>query len=115
MDLEEFRKNGKDTIDYMCDYFENIGKKKVMDNKAAVPGFLTEKLPDSAPEQPEPFANCLKDVEETIMPGVLHWHHPNFFAYFASGNSFPSILGEMLSAMFGTVGFIWVSSLILTF
>ena len=43
------------------------------------------------------------------MPGVVHWNHPKFFAYFPSGNSFPSILGDMLSSAIGSIGFSWVS------
>lgn len=58
----------------------------------------------------ENFEQIMADVESKIMPGVVHWNHPNFFAYFPSGNSYPSILGELMSAALGTIGFSWVSS-----
>lgn len=65
-------------------------------------------IADEAPLKGEPFEDILKDVEDKIMPGVVHWNHPNFFAYFPSGNSYPSILGDMLSSALGTIGFSWV-------
>lgn len=61
-----------------------------------------------APHEGEDFQHIMADVESKIMPGVVHWNHPNFFAYFPSGNSYPSILGELMSAALGTIGFSWV-------
>lgn len=52
----------------------------------------------------------MADVETKIMPGVTHWQHPRFHAYFPSGNSFPSILGDMLSDGIGCIGFSWAAS-----
>ena len=62
------------------------------------------------PTKPESFQEVMKDIESKIMPGVVHWNHPNFFAYFGSGNSYPSILGDMLSDGIAAIGFSWVSS-----
>lgn len=45
-----------------------------------------------------------------ILPGVTHWQHPRFHAYFPAGNSYPSIMGEMLSSGLGIVGFSWAAS-----
>ena len=67
-------------------------------------------LPEDAPEQGEPWEDIMKDVERTIMPGITHWQHPRFHAYFPAGNSYPSILAEMLSAGLGIVGFSWAAS-----
>lgn len=50
------------------------------------------------------------DVEDKIMPGVTHWQHPRFHAYFPAGNSFPSILGDMLGDGIGCIGFSWAAS-----
>ena len=52
----------------------------------------------------------MADVERLILPGITHWQSPNFFAYFPSNNSFPSILGEMLSAGLGVQGMLWATS-----
>lgn len=67
-------------------------------------------LPKYAPEKGEKWDDIIQDVERTIMPGITHWQHPRFHAYFPAGNSYPSILGEMLSAGLGIVGFSWAAS-----
>lgn len=107
MDVEEFRSRGKEMVDYICDYLENIGSKRVTPN--VEPGYLRELLPKEAPQEPEEWDEIMKDVDSKIMPGVTHWQHPRFHAYFPSGNSFPSILGDMLSDAIGCIGFSWVS------
>jgi aromatic-L-amino-acid/L-tryptophan decarboxylase len=52
----------------------------------------------------------MSDVDEFIMPGMTHWQHPSFFAYFSANSSFPGILGEMMSGMFNVIGFNWICS-----
>jgi Pyridoxal-dependent decarboxylase conserved domain len=74
------------------------------------PGYLRVLLPKNAPETSELWDDIMKDVERTVMPGITHWQHPRFHAYFPAGNSYPSILGEMLSAGLGVVGFSWAAS-----
>lgn len=68
-----------------------------------------------APLKGENFEDVMKDIESQIMPGTVHWNHPNFFAYFPSGNSYPSILGDLMSSAFGTIGFSWVGFLLTIF
>lgn len=63
---------------------------------------------DSAPEDPEDIKDILNDFAEHILPMTLFWKHPHFYAYFPGGNSFPNIIGDMLSTTFGGVGFSWV-------
>ncbi|XP_068143674.1 aromatic-L-amino-acid decarboxylase isoform X3 [Drosophila tropicalis] len=63
-----------------------------------------------APQEPENWDDIMNDVEEKIMPGVTHWQHPRFHAYFPAGNSFPSILGDMLGDGIGCIGFSWAAS-----
>ncbi|XP_065338655.1 aromatic-L-amino-acid decarboxylase-like [Cloeon dipterum] len=108
MDIEEFRKNGKDMIDYICEYLAGLGERRV--TPAIEPGYLRPLLPSTAPLKPESWSDIMADVEEKIMPGVTHWQHPRFHAYFPSGNSFPSILGDMLSDAIGCIGFSWAAS-----
>ncbi len=52
----------------------------------------------------------MQDVEDIVLPGITHWQSPNFFAYFPTGASFPSILGDLLSSGFGVQGMIWATS-----
>ncbi|XP_016958118.1 aromatic-L-amino-acid decarboxylase [Drosophila biarmipes] len=107
MNVEEFRKYGKEVIDYICQYGTNIEERDVA--PTLDPGYLKKLLPADAPQSPESFKDVLEDFEQKIMPGVVHWNHPKFFAYFPSGNSFPSVLGDMLSSAIGSIGFSWAS------
>ncbi|EGI61296.1 Aromatic-L-amino-acid decarboxylase [Acromyrmex echinatior] len=74
------------------------------------PGYLRPLLPSGPPNDPESWDEIMKDVESKIMPGITHWQHPRFHAYFPAGNSFPSILGDMLSDAIGCIGFSWAAS-----
>ena len=53
------------------------------------PGDVRARLPESAPEQGEPFEALLGDLDELILPGLTHWNHPRFFAWFANTGSEP--------------------------
>uniref|UniRef100_A0A670YX94 Aromatic-L-amino-acid decarboxylase n=1 Tax=Pseudonaja textilis TaxID=8673 RepID=A0A670YX94_PSETE len=108
MDATEFRKRGKEMVDYIADYIEKIEERQVYPD--VEPGYLRALIPEFPPETPERFEDILKDVERIIMPGVTHWHSPYFFAYFPTANSFPALLGDMLSGGIGCIGFSWASS-----
>ncbi|XP_052065800.1 aromatic-L-amino-acid decarboxylase-like [Mytilus californianus] len=108
MDAKEFRKRGREMVDYIADYLENIRERDVVHKVS--PGYLKDLLPDEAPKDPENFDEVFKDIERVIMPGVTHWHSPYFHGYFAPGSSYPSILGDMLSDAIGCIGFSWVTS-----
>jgi hypothetical protein len=108
MDVEEFRTRGKEMVDYICQYMSNIESQRVHPDVET--GYLRKLLPNEAPQEPEEWDNIMCDVDKKIMPGITHWQHPRFHAYFPSGNSFPSILGDMLSDAIGCIGFSWVSS-----
>jgi aromatic-L-amino-acid/L-tryptophan decarboxylase len=108
MTPDEFRRHGKAVVDWIADYYERIESYPVLSQ--AQPGQVRESLPRSAPPKGEPFEAILKDVEKLILPGITHWQSPNFFAYFPSNTSFPSILGELLSAGLGVQGMLWATS-----
>ncbi|XP_053642380.1 aromatic-L-amino-acid decarboxylase [Cherax quadricarinatus] len=108
MNSEEFRKRGKEMVDYIADYLDTIEDRRV--TPAIEPGYLKHLVPLEAPQHPEDWDIIMKDVENKIMPGVTHWQHPRFHAYFPSGNSYPSILGDMLSDGIGCIGFSWAAS-----
>ncbi|XP_020904571.1 aromatic-L-amino-acid decarboxylase [Exaiptasia diaphana] len=105
MDNKQFREYGKELIDFIGDYFENIEQSSIKPD--VKPGFLLNKLPSSAPSQGEQFQEILADYQEHVMPGILGWNNPNFHAYFPASISYPSILGELLAAATGGVGFEW--------
>ncbi|KAH7957123.1 hypothetical protein HPB52_015583 [Rhipicephalus sanguineus] len=108
MDSVEFRRRGQEMVEYIARYMETIGDRRV--TPQCEPGYLKELLPERAPEQPEDWDKIMADVERFIMPGVTHWQHPHFHAYFPAGNSYPSILADMLSDGIGCVGFSWAAS-----
>ena len=68
MDAREFRKRGKEMVDYIADYMENIDSRRVLPE--VQPGYLREVLPNCAPSKPENWTHIMKDVERAIMPGV---------------------------------------------
>jgi len=74
------------------------------------PGDVRAQLPAHPPTEPEPFATVMADVDRVIVPGLTQWQHPEFFAYFPANASYPSILGELLSAGLGVQGMSWVTS-----
>lgn len=105
MDPEEFRRLGHQVVDWMADYQAGVGDLPVF--PSVRPGEIRAQLPGRAPEQGEDFAAILEDFAAILMPGVTHWNHPGFFAFFPANNSGPAILGEMLSAALGVNGMVW--------
>ncbi|XP_030014097.1 aromatic-L-amino-acid decarboxylase isoform X1 [Sphaeramia orbicularis] len=108
MDFEEFRRRGKEMVDYVADYLENIEQRPVYPD--VQPGYLRTLVPTEAPEEPEKYEDVLKDVERVIMPGITHWHSPYFYAYFPTSSSFPAMLADMLCTGIGCIGFSWAAS-----
>ncbi|HFE63008.1 MAG TPA: aspartate aminotransferase family protein, partial [Caldithrix sp.] len=108
MSVEEFRRQGKELIDWIADYYQNVESFPVL--SGVKPGEVRAGLPEHAPQQGEPFAKLMEDVNRIILPGVTHWQSPNFFAYFPANTSGPAILGELLSAGLGVQGMIWATS-----
>jgi len=74
------------------------------------PGHVRSTLPDAPPEQPEPFADVLRDLDDVILPAITHWNHPRFFAWFANTGSEPGILAELLIAALNVNCMTWLSS-----
>ena len=112
MTPEEFRQVGHQLIDWIADYRAGVGELPVMSQVA--PGEIRARLPAAPPEEGEPFAAILGDVDRLILPGISHWQHPRFFAYFPANASLASVLGDLLSSGLGTLGLSWQSSPALT-
>ena len=108
MNAEEFRRQGYKLIDWVADYLTNMEGRPV--NPPVVPGSIKAALPPSPPETGEDMEAVIQDFKDLIVPGLVHWNHPSFFAYFPANNSFPSILGELLSAGLGVNGMNWATS-----
>ena len=108
MTPDEFRRHGRAVVDWIADYMKEIEGLPVLSKSK--PGDVRAALPSAPPQRGEPFEALLTDVEKIILPGITHWQSPNFFAYFPSNNSGPSILGELLSAGLGVQGMLWETS-----
>ncbi|XP_022760137.1 tyrosine decarboxylase 1-like [Durio zibethinus] len=108
LDPVSFTDESKAVIDFIADYYKNIEKYPVQSKVET--GYLTTKLPDSAPYCPDSLEDILEDVKESILPGLTHWQSPSFFAYYQSSSSTAGFLGEMLCSGFNVVGFNWISS-----
>lgn len=108
MSPEEFRKQGKQMIDWIADYYENIEKYPVLSQ--VEPGEIKSHLPEAPPEESESMEKIMADVNSIILPGITHWQSPNFFAYFPANSSGPSILGDLLSSGLGVQGMLWATS-----
>lgn len=104
----EFRALAHATVDQISDYLERLSALPPLSR--AVPGELASSLPAEAPARGEPLAEILADVDRLLLPGMTHWGHPRFFAYFASSGSAAGLLGEMLTAGFNVNAMLWRTS-----
>lgn len=108
MTPEEFREWGHLAVDWIAEYWKRVESLPV--RSRVEPGEVRAQLPARPPAQGESFAALLRDLDEIIVPGLTHWQHPSFFAYFPSNTSGPSVLGDLLSSGFGVQGMSWVTS-----
>jgi aromatic-L-amino-acid decarboxylase len=108
MNLDDFRAHAHELVDWMADYLENVRSYAVKSPNA--PGTLTKQLPAHPPAKAEAFESILEDFERMIVPGMTHWQHPRFFAYFPANSSPPSVLAEMLTATLGAQCMSWQTS-----
>ena len=108
MDPAEFRRRGHDLVDWIAEYLEHPERFPVLSR--VKPGDITAQLPARAPDDPEPFTDIMADFERVLVPGLTHWNHPGFLAYFAITASPPGILAEFLSAALNQQAMLWRTS-----
>ena len=104
----DFRRDGAAALEWAAQYLERVPELPVL--AQVHPGELSAKLPASAPEQPEPFSDVLRDLDELLLPAFTNWQHPRFFAYFAVTASEPGILAELIAASLNQVAIVWRAS-----
>jgi aromatic-L-amino-acid decarboxylase len=109
---EQFRRLGHQVIDWIADYRATLEARPV---RAPVePGAVWARLPAAPPEDGEPFEALMRDLDEILVPAVLHWQHPRFFGYFPANADPASVLGDLLSSGLGVIGLAWESGPALT-
>jgi aromatic-L-amino-acid decarboxylase len=99
------RDEGPAALEWAASYLERVADLPVL--AQIEPGAIRAALPTAAPDEPEPFSDVLRDLEEILLPGVTHWQHPRFFGYFATSASEPAILAELLAATLNSVAILW--------
>src|SRR5881397_271966 len=108
MDTKDFRRHAHAFVDWMADYLAEVERYPV---RAQVkPGEVAAKLPLTPPERGEPMETIFADFTSVVLPGITHWQHPSFFAYFPANSSPPSVLAEMLTATLGAQCMLWQTS-----
>lgn len=105
---DEFRRHGHEVVEWVARYLETIEDRRVQ--SGLEPGAVRRQLPAMPPEAPEDFAAVLADLDEVVVPGLTHWQHPGWFAYFPSGASGPSVLADLVSSGLGVQGMLWSTS-----
>jgi len=108
VDPEAFRTYGKEVVDWIADYLKHTEDYPVL--AQVNPGDIKKQLPTAPPAAPEGMDTILADFQRIIMPGITHWNHPAFFAYFANSASAPGILGEMLCTALNVNSMLWRTS-----
>ncbi len=108
MDRDAFRQFGYRFVDWVVDYFDRLDEFPV--KSLVSPGDIRRRLPESPPLRAEPMERIFRDFEEIVLPGMTHWQHPLWFAYFPANNSPPSILAELLTAGMGAQCMVWQTS-----
>ncbi|HJW72972.1 MAG TPA: pyridoxal-dependent decarboxylase [Geothrix sp.] len=108
MDANEFRRLGYQLVDWIADYRENIERLPVM--SPAQPGEIRAAFPNHPPQHGGRMAQALAALDRDVLPGITHWNHPSFFAYFPSNTSYSSILGDLAASGLGAQGMSWQTS-----
>ena len=105
---DEFRRQGLALVDWIASYLSQNDQYPVLSR--ARPGEIRDSLPLTPPESGTPFDEILSDFQRLILPGITHWNHPGFFAYFAISGSAPGVLAEFLTAALNVQAMLWRTS-----
>ncbi|MDQ6720173.1 MAG: pyridoxal-dependent decarboxylase [Candidatus Dormibacteraeota bacterium] len=108
IDTDEFRAAARRAVDWIGQYLDTIGERPVLSKVA--PGEIRRSLPAVPPEEGERLEVIFEDFKRLVLPGITHWNHPRFFAYFGITGSAPGILAELLCAALNVNGMLWRTS-----
>jgi aromatic-L-amino-acid/L-tryptophan decarboxylase len=108
MDAKDFRRWGYALVDWVADYRERLEQLPVM--SPVKPGTIRQALPATPPATGLPLSELFPDLERVVLPGITHWNHPNFFAYFPANTTYASILADIVISGLGAQGMSWQTS-----
>lgn len=108
MTPDEFRRHGRAVVERIARYMEEVGDLPVLSRDE--PGDVVARMPERAPEEPEPFDALLADLDRVVLPGLTHWQSPRFFGFFPANASGPAILGDLVSSGLAVQGMLWQTS-----
>ena len=105
---KDFKKEAGPVVDWIDRYMNTIHSLPV--KSKVQPGEIYKAIPEEAPLHPEPMEQIMEDMDRIILPGLTHWNHPGFLAYFPSSATAPALLGEFVTAGLGSNAMLWLTS-----
>jgi aromatic-L-amino-acid decarboxylase len=108
MSPDEFRAHGHAMVEWIARYMEHVEDYPVL--ARVRPGEIVGALPSAAPEAPEPFEQVMADFDRVLVPGLTHWSHPGFMAYFGISAAAPGVLADFLSSALNQQAMLWRTS-----
>lgn len=108
MTPDEFRRLGHEVVDWVASYWERVGDLPVQ--PPVTPGDVAAALPQSPPDLGGDLSTILSDLDRHVVPGLTHWQHPSFFAFFPANTSGPGVLADLVSSGLGVNGMNWATS-----
>ena len=108
MDSDTFRKLGHQLVDWVADYRDRLESLPVMSR--VKPGEIRARFPAEPPASGGRLPEAIAALDQLVLPGITHWNHPSFFAYFPSNTSFASVLADLVCAGLGAQGMSWQTS-----
>ena len=105
---QHFKEEAQRIVDWMDHYFDRLRELPVKSN--VKPGAIYQQIPPEAPLEGEAIDHILNDLDSIILPGITHWQHPSFHAYFPANSSYESLFGEMVTAAIGAQCMVWETS-----
>jgi aromatic-L-amino-acid decarboxylase len=108
LDPKDFKLHADPIVDWIDHYLNNLTDFPVKSKVA--PGEIYHAIPPEAPQRAEAMESIMKDLDQTILPGITHWQHPGFHAYFPANSSVESVLAECITSAIGAQCMIWETS-----
>src|SRR5215469_16199110 len=108
MTPDEFRVFGHALVDWIAEYRSGLPQLRVMSD--CKPGEIRALLPPEPPSEPEPMESLFADLRRVVLPGITHWSHPRFFAYFPANSSLPAVLADLVASGLGAQCMSWQTS-----